>query len=256
MTDPRSVLSADQERSFVRLLFDARHLAQSRISTVGRFSAFCFTCEQHVNPEDPSSGHTETCLVGTVLRDTLQLQKALPVSTLPAPDRATGVGAFSSGQFGEPWRQTTGEDDETGTRTVVEAAAGMEVADLAFSECLAEDEERLAQRIVACVNFCAVIPTEVLERASAGAHREFVRQQLAADPVLRGQDAVFGTPEGLPSAADLDAVEAEKATAGRVRSCAWPVCACSEENRCLETYPQFAAASGCVPVAAEKGGRQ
>jgi hypothetical protein len=191
----RQISDIDRDGLISDLLVATRRLARSRIA--GFDPAVCEECQLgFVGDKQP---HLEKCRTGQVL-DLLDRIRALKENPTPIGKENTQTKdepcakartlsraeteQEASTEFHEPWYcQSAGEAYDqiiSQSEIIVATASGP-----------AAHRRRIAERIVACVNFCAGIPTSILED-----------EQLRADLILN-LDCVTAVDELLPGPVEV-----------------------------------------------------
>lgn len=189
-----------------RLIFAARALAQSNILVSDYLSIsegvipggnqVCLGCTMHSHARKLT--HTPSCSVGDVLSILDRMCEAQANTTAAVDDSGcrkeearteearaevrmpSRVDANNANDYGEPWRYREG----AGGMPRLENSEGYQIARMLGSSQEAIDH---AERIVACVNFCAGIPTEMLlnQKPLADMTRD-ISQVIAAGRLLPG----------------------------------------------------------------------
>lgn len=177
-----------------RLIFAARALALNCILTsdyrpiggpiVPDGNQVCSGCTMHSHGRNLS--HTASCRVGHVLSILDRMEACVPLRGREGKpvERRSGAGSATpshdAGDYGEPWEWKVTENGfiriENHEYDFIGTTAG------AIQEAIDH-----AERIVACVNFCAGIPTEMLlnEKPLADMTRD-IHQVIAAGRLLPG----------------------------------------------------------------------
>ena len=175
--------AAEMELLFSRLLFAARGLARARVKTappvIGEEDPLNYCEECHMGSIHGVLSHAASCRVGAVLGIPDLICQTEPAAAGNLPNRrkedwpvAGSVraedGRLSCANFGEPWHQSS---DKFGIPYLHDDAGSFIQSSSTASERSLDE----VLRIAACVNFCAGISTERLERelplASAGRRR-------------------------------------------------------------------------------------
>jgi hypothetical protein len=173
----RQISDIDRDGLISDLLVATRRLARSRIA--GSDPAVCEECQlAFVGDKQP---HLETCRTGQVL-DLLDrirafkenptpigkeyVQNEIPSCAKVATLTRAETEQEASTEFHEPWYRSSAGD-------VYEQIISQSEIIVAKASGPAAHRRRIAERIVACVNFCAGIPTSILED-----------EQLRADLIL------------------------------------------------------------------------
>lgn len=79
-------------------------------------------------------------------------------------------------EFGEPWKNFYGDISTSESKLVIEQ--------FPYKDCSAYDDEKYADRIVACVNFCRNLPTEWLQKHVASSDQSSFGKFSADDRIF------------------------------------------------------------------------
>jgi hypothetical protein len=136
-----------REMALIKLLFSAKRLAESRVP-----SNYCSQCG--AIGERGLIAHAEICDAGQVLAAIVTLS-GLDLSDAVCEEDAAAseVGLRYRDDHGEPWRA---ENPGSGSRRILDCVGTMIARTMSASP---RENSDWANRIIACVNFCAGIET-------------------------------------------------------------------------------------------------
>jgi hypothetical protein len=239
-----------RESDLAGLILEARNLAWSRIISHVPRVVTCHDCAQHLS-EDGLEGHQPTCHAGKVLRRLAALSEhtaaaARRVLTPVSGSSLPGTGFFGEPKnYNEPWKVVDGPTRDE-YETLIVDRNGTRLADLHTLDAGASVERQFANRIRACVTFCAGFATEYLDqivekygiRNFAIMAYDAAQLRISVLATVRAmidedarQRAVLELPEDRPRGED-----ALYAAAEAPAPCAAPACACDQATGC-ESLP-------------------